>query len=144
MIQTFRMLFKASLILSVFVATMNANAFSGNQSPHLSTTTTVTAAANSEESSSVTDTNDGEIPRLPPPDLNAKGVPTLKLGEKMSFDFLGPVIINADGTTRAIANWDEMSEHEREVTWRRISARNEQRREALLKKQLEDQQKQQK
>jgi predicted Fe-S protein YdhL (DUF1289 family) len=51
---------------------------------------------------------------------------------------MGPIIINTDGTTRAIANWDELSEREKEVTWKRISKRNEERRKILLEKQEAD------
>lgn len=43
------------------------------------------------------------------------------------------------GTTRRIENWDQMTERERQVTWRRISKRNEERRQKLLQ-QLEQQQ----
>ena len=39
------------------------------------------------------------------------------------------------GTTRSIANWDQMTEQERKVAWRRISKRNEERRNALLEQQ---------
>jgi len=45
---------------------------------------------------------------------------------------MGPAIINLDGTTRRIDNWSELSEREKEVTWRRISKRNEERRKMLL------------
>jgi len=48
---------------------------------------------------------------------------------------MGPVIINTDGTTRQIANWDQMTKREQEVTWKRISKRNEERRKALLEQQ---------
>lgn len=47
-------------------------------------------------------------------------------------DLLGPIILNTDGTTRRIANWDSLSEHEQQVSWKRISKRNEVRRTALL------------
>ena len=47
-------------------------------------------------------------------------------------DLLGPIILNTDGTTRRIANWDSLSEHEQHVSWKRISKRNEVRRTALL------------
>jgi hypothetical protein len=69
------------------------------------------------------------------PDSN---LPRIKLGETISFEEMGPVIINTDGTTRAIANWDDLSEREKEVTWKRISKRNEERRKILLEKQEAD------
>ena len=51
---------------------------------------------------------------------------------------MGPVIINADGTTRRIDNWDQMTEQEQKVAWRRISKRNEERRKALLEQQQKE------
>jgi predicted Fe-S protein YdhL (DUF1289 family) len=49
----------------------------------------------------------------------------------MKLDHLGPIIINTDGTTRRIDNWDTLSEREKETTWRRIKKRNAERREML-------------
>lgn len=73
-----------------------------------------------------------KIPELPAADPNDKDIPTIQLGETIKFDEMGPVIINTDGSTRRIDNWQELSEKEKEVTWRRISKRNEERRKALL------------
>jgi predicted Fe-S protein YdhL (DUF1289 family) len=85
------------------------------------------------------------IPLLPPPGENDKNLPVLKLGETISFEEMGPIILNADGTTRRIANWDDMTEQERQATWRRIKKRNEQRRQHLLSvlQQQEQEQKEQ-
>jgi len=81
-----------------------------------------------------------EIPLLPAVDPDsAKDLPSIKLGESIKFDEMGPIILNADGTTRRIDNWDEMTDREREVTWRRISKRNEERRKALLEQQQQQQ-----
>ena len=74
------------------------------------------------------------LPQLPAGDPNDKTVPVLKLGESMKFEEMGPVVINTDGTTRQIANWDKMTEHEKTVTWRRISKRNAERRAMLEEK----------
>ena len=52
---------------------------------------------------------------------------------------MGPVIINSDGTTRRIDNWDQMTKGEQEVAWRRIAKRNEERRKVLLERQQEQQ-----
>lgn len=49
----------------------------------------------------------------------------------MKLDHLGPIIINTDGTTRRIDDWDTLSEREKETTWRRIKKRNAERREML-------------
>ncbi len=78
----------------------------------------------------------GELPQLPPPDPNSK-LPSIKLGETIRFEEMGPIILNTDGTTRRIDNWDNLTEREKEVTWRRISKRNEERRQMLLQKQQE-------
>ncbi len=64
-----------------------------------------------------------DLPRLPPSDPNDSSIPSLKLGEKFKMDHLGPIIINPDGTTRRIGNWENMTASEREVAWRRISKR---------------------
>lgn len=75
----------------------------------------------------------GEIPRLPAVDFNGTGkIPTLKLGETLRLDAMGPIILNADGTTRRIDNWKAMTKHEQDVTWRRIRKRNQERRNKLL------------
>lgn len=46
-------------------------------------------------------------------------------GNKVNLDHMGPMIINPDGTVRRIANWDSMTEQEKAVAWKRISARNQ-------------------
>ena len=84
--------------------------------------------------------SDDNVPQLPPSDPNAN-IPTIKLGETIKFDEVGPIILNTDGSTRTIDNWNEMTEREQEVTWRRISKRNEQRRKMLME-QAEQQQQQ--
>ena len=73
-----------------------------------------------------------ELPQLPMADPDDESIPTLKFGETLRFEDLGPIIINSDGTTRRIENWNELSDKEKEVSWRRISKRNEERRNALL------------
>ena len=80
-----------------------------------------------------------DVPQLPESDPDAK-IPTIKLGETISLEEMGPVIINTDGTTRRIDNWDQLSEAEKKTTWRRISQRNEKRRKKLLEEQQQQQQ----
>ena len=58
----------------------------------------------------------------------------ITLGETVSLEELGPIIINADGTTRRITNWLELNKVEQENSWRVISARNLKRLKALQKK----------
>ena len=61
-------------------------------------------------------------------------------GEKVALDHLGPLIVNSDGSLRRIANWQSLSEGEREVALRRVAKRN---RERLAKLEEEEQQQQQ-
>lgn len=73
---------------------------------------------------------------LPPTNPNggsggAEESRTLRVGESLDFEELGPIIINSDGTTRRIANWDDMTAQEQQVTWKRIAARNKRRLEEL-------------
>lgn len=85
------------------------------------------------------DDEENDTPFLLPGNPNDHSIPSIKLGETIRFEDMGPVIINSDGTTRRIANWDQMTKHEQEVTWRRISKRNEERRKILLEAQLKQQ-----
>ena len=100
--------------------------------------------------------DESEVLKLPEA-TNDPSIPSIQLGETITFqvgasvDFklpsnsltfekeMGPVIINVDGTTRRIDNWDQMTKHEQEVAWKRISKRNEQRRKALLAAQEQQQ-----
>ncbi len=72
------------------------------------------------------DTVNKDIPLLPPT-VEGSQVRQLVLGETMKMDELGPIIINSDGTTRRIANWDTLSPQEQASSWRLISARNKKR-----------------
>jgi hypothetical protein len=47
------------------------------------------------------------------------------------MDELGPIIINPDGTTRRITNWDTLSAQEKKSSWRLIGKRNKERLEKL-------------
>ena len=85
-----------------------------------------------------------EEPILQLPEASGdSSIPSIKLGDSIKFDAMGPVIINSDGSTRQIANWDKMTEHEQQVAWRRIAKRNEERRQALLEQQQQQQQQEQ-
>lgn len=94
--------------------------------------------SHSNKNNSENDNEDGEGPLLLPEGSNDPSIPRIKFGETVSFEEMGPVIINADGTTRRIDNWDKMTKKEQEVTWRRISKRNAERRAALLELQQQD------
>eukprot|EP00550_Attheya_septentrionalis_P003595 CAMPEP_0198301226 /NCGR_PEP_ID=MMETSP1449-20131203/50782_1 /TAXON_ID=420275 /ORGANISM="Attheya septentrionalis, Strain CCMP2084" /LENGTH=125 /DNA_ID=CAMNT_0044003245 /DNA_START=143 /DNA_END=520 /DNA_ORIENTATION=- len=90
--------------------------------------------ANADADAAKETTEMGGIPLLPE-SSGDKNLRSIKLGESIAMEGMGPIIINTDGTTRSIANWDDMSPQEKEVAWRRIAKRNQTRREALLKQQ---------
>ncbi|KAJ1407001.1 hypothetical protein B484DRAFT_456693 [Ochromonadaceae sp. CCMP2298] len=74
-----------------------------------------------------TETNDEskEMLALPAPsDLE-------ETGTTAALDFLGPIIVNTDGTMGRIPNWAGMPEAERQKTFRLIGARNKRRTDAL-------------
>ncbi|KAL7484027.1 hypothetical protein ACHAW6_009670 [Cyclotella cf. meneghiniana] len=96
------------------------------------------ATENNEESleeNTNSDEDSGAPLLLPACDNYDPSIPKIRLGDTIAFEEMGPVIINPDGTTRRIDNWEQMTKQEQEVAWRRISKRNAERRAALLEKQ---------
>lgn len=70
---------------------------------------------------------EGNVPLLPAA-AEAGTAAHLELGGKgVSMPELGPIIINADGTTRRITNWNTLTKGEQESSWRLISKRNQER-----------------
>ena len=57
--------------------------------------------------------------------VDTQATQTLTVGDTLKFEKLGPIIINTDGTTSRIANWENMGQREQDVTWERIAKRNE-------------------
>jgi hypothetical protein len=51
-------------------------------------------------------------------------VRTLKLGERVALDSIGPVVVNADCTLRRIENWGDKLDHEQATIQRVVAARN--------------------
>jgi hypothetical protein len=122
------------LIIAFFFLTMSSESITSSASSPTSNTLAFAAAA--AASSNNGDTPQ-DVPLLGAADSDSK-LPSIKLGESISFQEMGPVIINTDGTTRRISNWNELSEQEREVSWRRIAKRNEERRAKLLEAQNQE------
>ncbi|KAG8908919.1 hypothetical protein FRB99_000022 [Tulasnella sp. 403] len=60
---------------------------------------------------------------LPPPEKK-DGAQDVELGTTFKFNELGPMIVNSDGTLSRIANWDKMTELEKQRTYRVLNARN--------------------
>lgn len=70
---------------------------------------------------------------LPEPSTSTDGA-TAQLnvgGQAVKLDHLGPLVVNKDGTLSRIANWDTMTEIERQNTLRILVKRNQVRTEAL-------------
>jgi hypothetical protein len=83
-----------------------------------------------QEVTDVTDAAASEMLALPP--IPDEDIPKLEVnGSSVKLDKLGPIIINSDGTTQRISNWDKLSEIEQKKAWRIIAKRNKKRLEAL-------------
>eukprot|EP01033_Poteriospumella_lacustris_P012256 gene12256-8767_t len=100
--------------------------------------------------SKTAESSDETVAALPhPDDVRKQDASTdgathkLELGSSVSMDHLGPIIVNTDGTTRRIANWNEMTESEQANAIRLISARNKRRIADLLKQREEEEQEEQ-
>ena len=62
------------------------------------------------------------------------GVRTLAVGDTMRLDELGPIILNEDGTISRITNWDELTQREKDKTFKMIARRNAERAKVLSAK----------
>lgn len=90
------------------------------------------STGSSEDSSSPQKAAKGQA--LPaPPEKHEPVVPIDVGGPGVKLDYLGPLVVNKDGTTGRVANWAEMTEGERETTLKLLTRRNKQRLEALKK-----------
>ncbi|KAF8605812.1 hypothetical protein BDV93DRAFT_604841 [Ceratobasidium sp. AG-I] len=58
--------------------------------------------------------------------VNDPNVTTLEVGgQSVSFDKLGPMIVNSDGTLSRISNWQELTPAEQKNTIRVLAKRNQ-------------------
>jgi hypothetical protein len=125
--------------VSLVLLTMNEGASSRSPSPMSNIAFASATTSKNDNGDMFVDPSDtttistSDIPLLPAADPDST-IPRLRFGESLRFEQMGPVILNTDGTTRRIANWDEITKHEQDVTWRRIKKRNEERRKVLLEK----------
>lgn len=78
----------------------------------------------------------GDIRGLPSPGEAGQKL-DVNTDQTISFDHLGPIVVNTDGTMSRITNWDKMAPIERENTMRILGKRNKSRLEALKKKEVE-------
>ncbi len=124
------------LFLAVIILSSDSSAFVNRS---LLTVSAMSADSNSKPTIMLESKEEKEEVLQLPEASNDPSIPSIKLGESIQFEDMGPVIINADGSTRQIANWDKMTEAEQQVAWRRISKRNEERRKVLLEQQQQQQ-----
>jgi predicted Fe-S protein YdhL (DUF1289 family) len=133
----------ASVSSSTLAFAIDMNHASTSNNGNVQMTANNSSQQEENPSSSSTNTNiQNEILQLPPSNPEDENIPILKFGETLRLEELGPIILNTDGTTRRIDNWNEMTEREKEVTWRRIKKRNEERRQVLMQQQQELEQQQ--
>ena len=136
--------------ISFCLASSSTPVPSSSSSSSTSTSTTPSASASTSTASASITTEvspndemiEKEIPLLPHATSNPDEVRSLKLGESMKLDELGPIIITNDGHARRITNWDTLTPQEKESSFRVISARNKKRLEKLQQKQQQQQQQQ--
>lgn len=123
-----------SILLFILMSTPSTSSFAAGATPQPQSSPEGSYSESKEKPSEKGTSKSGvdEILQLPASLPGNEDVQTLKMGESIKLDHLGPIILNSDGTTRQISNWDTLSEREREVTWRRIKKRNEERRQQLL------------
>lgn len=69
------------------------------------------------------------------------GVTSLRVGESVRLDAMGPLVVNTDGTMGRIGNWAGMTEGEKAQTLKLLGRRNKQRLDAIKAKKAEDEQK---
>ncbi|KAK4120016.1 hypothetical protein N657DRAFT_649591 [Parathielavia appendiculata] len=89
------------------------------------------AATNSSSSKPQDPTVKQAFPALPSPDsvtptTSEEGTTTMQVnGQPIALDKLGPMVVGRDGTISRIANWQEMTDLERENTLRVLGKRNQ-------------------
>lgn len=68
---------------------------------------------------------------LPEPEAGSAAQLDAGTGQSVKLGHLGPMVVNRDGTLSRIANWEHMSEFERQNTLRILGKRNQLRMETL-------------
>jgi hypothetical protein len=76
-----------------------------------------------------------EVKGLPMPGTDSESssgaTRSFAMGETLSLEDLGPMVVQTDGTVRRITNWETMTKQEQDSTMRVITARNRKRLAAL-------------
>jgi len=94
-------------------------------------TSNATASAPTESTNDAEQTSKHPLP-LPEPSADSKAVELdVSSGNAVKLDHLGPMVVNRDGTLSRIANWEQMTEIERQNTLRILGKRNQLRMETL-------------
>jgi len=79
------------------------------------------------------------LPAPPTEEEKKKFIDLLKAeGSIARLDWLGPLVVNLDGSLSRISNWDGMTEIEQKNTLRVVGNRNKQRLEALKGREAEE------
>ncbi|WZH46278.1 uncharacterized protein QYS62_007352 [Fusarium acuminatum] len=92
------------------------------------------------------DANKMPLP-LPAPEQDSSaadkgdGVTSLRVGESVRLDAMGPLVVNTDGTMGRIGNWAGMTEGEKAQTLKLLGRRNKQRLDTIKAKKAEEEQK---
>lgn len=88
--------------------------------------------------------NKNPLPLPAPEDAANDGPTQLRVGESVSLDAMGPLVVNRDGTMGRIGNWAGMTEHEKAQTLRLLGKRNKERMDVLKAKKAAEEAEQQK
>ena len=73
----------------------------GSARPGLADASSANEGGNTDGPGDTTD----EVPLLPPADPNNQNIPRIKLGETITFEEFGPIILNTDGKWRQRKCW---------------------------------------
>jgi hypothetical protein len=92
-----------------------------------------TTPATQQQQNEQPDASENKTPLgLPPPPSDEAGTTKLNVGgQAVKLDHLGPLVVNKDGTLSRIANWEHMTDIEKQNTLRILVKRNQIRTEAL-------------
>ena len=129
-----------SSLLLLLISSESTSSFQQTSATKITTPPEIHQMNSNVNNHDTSDGNEQETLLQLPSSNPDQDIPTLQFGDTMRFEELGPIIINTDGTTRRIDNWDTLTDREKEVSWRRIKKRNEERRKALMEQQQQQQQ----
>lgn len=122
-----------------FISTMETSALSGKNVARLIADKWASEKQGTARQSHTEyqDPSGEQVPLLPAPD-SSSDAPQLEVdGEGVTLDYLGPMVVNKDGSLSRIANWETMSDKEKKNTLRVLRKRNQLRLDELKGEQSE-------